>query len=89
MIGFVLQIEIYEDGIWYPVIRYDTAHGEAHIDYIDPCGREYHKVWLDVAAPFDDVYVQALQDIRLTYRAHIADGIARKDVADDARNLRS
>jgi hypothetical protein len=40
MIGFVLQIEIHEDGIWCPAIRYDTAHGEAHIDDIDPRGRE-------------------------------------------------
>jgi hypothetical protein len=72
MTAFVLQLEVYEDDVWYPIIRYDTSHGEAHIDYINPGGREYHKVWLGVNAPFDDIYITALEDIKLSYRAHIA-----------------
>lgn len=34
IIGFVIQFEIFFHGKWYPVVRYDTAHGFAHKDVI-------------------------------------------------------
>jgi hypothetical protein len=35
-------------------VRYDNAHEEAHIDYIDPQGVTYDKVWLNLRKPFND-----------------------------------
>lgn len=37
---FTVQLEHYLDR-WRPVVRYDNAHGEAHIDYINPEGVTY------------------------------------------------
>ncbi|MGB3330796.1 MAG: hypothetical protein WBA46_17670 [Thermomicrobiales bacterium] len=72
MTGFVLQLEIYDEMRWHPVIRYDSTHGEAHIDYIDPRGREYNKIWLGVRAPFDTIYRAIHTELKSTYRAHAA-----------------
>lgn len=33
---FVVQLECLIDGEWTPVIRYDTAHGFAHMDKLHP-----------------------------------------------------
>jgi hypothetical protein len=35
---FTLQLEFLIGNEWLPAVRYDTAHGEAHIDLIDPSG---------------------------------------------------
>ena len=32
IIEFVVQYELFIEGKWYPVVRYDTAHGFAHKD---------------------------------------------------------
>jgi len=34
VIQFVVQYEIFIEGQWYPVLRYDTAHGFPHVDRI-------------------------------------------------------
>jgi hypothetical protein len=36
---FVIQYEIKIKNEWYPVVRYDTVHGFAHKDIIDPKGK--------------------------------------------------
>ncbi|MBU1183159.1 MAG: hypothetical protein KKF00_13545 [Proteobacteria bacterium] len=43
VIGFVVQLEVLVDDQWKAVIRYDSAHGFAHIDiyYLD--GRKVKK----------------------------------------------
>ncbi len=35
---FVVQYEAYILGEWRPIIRYDTAHGFAHLDRMHPDG---------------------------------------------------
>lgn len=39
IISFSAQLEILYKNKWYPVIRYDTAHGFAHRDFIHPDGK--------------------------------------------------
>ena len=39
VISFSIQLEIWVNGKWCPVIRYDTTHGFAHRDFIHPNGR--------------------------------------------------
>jgi hypothetical protein len=38
ILGFVVQYEILFENKWVPVVRYDTAHGYAHKDLINPDG---------------------------------------------------
>ncbi len=40
VIGFVVQYEIFFEERWMPVVRYDTSHGYAHKDLINPDGSE-------------------------------------------------
>ncbi|MDZ7699083.1 MAG: hypothetical protein U5R49_19850 [Deltaproteobacteria bacterium] len=35
---FMVQYEVLIQGKWLPVVRYDTAHGYAHKDIINPDG---------------------------------------------------
>ena len=35
VVEFCVQYEIYIHGKWCPVVRYDTAHGFAHRDFMD------------------------------------------------------
>ncbi len=34
IVAFVIQYEVWIDGAWYPVVRYDTAHGYPHRDIL-------------------------------------------------------
>ena len=67
---FTLQLELYLD-IWRPVVRYDSAHQEAHIDYITPKGVTYEKVWLDLNWPFNEAMTRAIAERKQTYERHI------------------
>jgi len=40
VVEFRVQYETKLGGEWYPVVRYDTAHGFAHRDLIDRHGRQ-------------------------------------------------
>lgn len=39
VLRFVVQLECRLEGEWYPVLRYDTAHGFAHCDLLHPSGK--------------------------------------------------
>jgi hypothetical protein len=39
VLKFTIQLELENKGKWRPVIRYDTAHGYAHIDRFDLQGK--------------------------------------------------
>lgn len=45
--GFVVQYETLFEGKWLPVVRYDTAHGYAHKDLLNPDGTK-EKIFLGV-----------------------------------------
>lgn len=47
IIGFVVQYETKIGDTWYPVVRYDTAHGAAHKDIFDINGLR-EKVFLGI-----------------------------------------
>ncbi len=48
VIGFVVQYEVLIKNEWNPVVRYDTAHGVAHKDLINPDGSK-EKIFLGAA----------------------------------------
>ncbi len=47
LISFAVQLETKIDEEWKTVIRYDTAHGSAHIDKFDKKGNK-EKTYLDM-----------------------------------------
>lgn len=44
IVEFRIQLEVFVDEEWYPVVRYDTAHGKPHRDILQPNG-EQTKDW--------------------------------------------
>lgn len=70
VIRFTVQLEIWIDK-WEPVVRYDSAHGEAHIDYVDPKGVTYDKTWLHLRSPFNVAMTQAEQELKQDFSFHI------------------
>ena len=62
VIEFVVQLELYQDGSWKPVVRYDNAHGFAHRDVLDPKGRLIEKKTLKLGT-LDEVLEFAEQDL--------------------------
>lgn len=48
ILGFVIQLECLINEEWYPVIRYDTAHGFAYCDILHPT-KEAQKIALNLS----------------------------------------
>jgi len=46
IVEFRIQLEILVDDEWYPVVRYDTAHGAPHRDILHASG-EQTKDWFE------------------------------------------
>ena len=76
VIAFVVQLEVELRGSWVPVIRYDMAHGRAHIDvYETP--RRRRKQFLNL--PPGEVLTLAEEDIRDNWERYQA-GFLRRDM---------
>lgn len=67
---FTVQLEVLVENEWLPVVRYDNAHDEAHIDFIDPTGVTYDKVWLGLRSPFKHAFTLAENELKRTYEQH-------------------
>ncbi|MGC4106452.1 MAG: hypothetical protein QM753_08875 [Thermomicrobiales bacterium] len=78
MIWFTIQLEVYDEGSWHPVLRCDTAHNEAHLDYLDPQGENYRKEWLNATAPYNVIHDQLVQRFRAEYQTHVDRWYAQK-----------
>lgn len=63
VITFTVQYETWLDGEWVPVVRYDTAHGQAHIDFLDHGGRKIGKTDLGFFYPYNTALQWCLEDI--------------------------
>ena len=59
--GFVVQYETVIESKWMPIVRYDTAHGCAHKDLINPDGTK-EKILIG-AADFNEALLMADSDI--------------------------
>lgn len=70
VLHFTVQLEMWI-AKWAPVVRYDSAHGEAHIDYIDPKGVTYDKIWLNLRPPYNVALTRAENELKLDYPTHI------------------
>lgn len=59
--GFVVQYEILFEERWVPIVRYDTSHGYAHKDLINPDGSE-EKIFMGLT-DLNDALAMADMDI--------------------------
>jgi hypothetical protein len=59
--AFVVQLEVELRGAWVPVVRYDMAHGQAHIDVYETPRRKRKQF---LALPSGEVMTLAEEDIR-------------------------
>jgi hypothetical protein len=74
VLKFTIQLEVETIGRWRPVIRYDTAHGYAHIDRFSLQGkRRKERLRLN----FGEALTRAERDIKQnwsTYRQTFLEG---------------
>jgi hypothetical protein len=61
VVVFVVQLEVQFRGTWLPVVRYDMAHGKAHVDVYETPRRK-RKQFLGL--PPGEVLTLAEEDIR-------------------------
>lgn len=66
---FTVQYETVINGQTYPVVRYDSAHGEAHRDTIDSGGNVIAKDWF-IDRAYAEIATEAIDDIKTNWRAY-------------------
>ncbi|MDI6891265.1 MAG: hypothetical protein QMC83_10085, partial [Thermodesulfovibrionales bacterium] len=68
VIGFTVQLEVFVNDQWLEVIRYDSAHGFAHIDryYLD--GRKVKK---ELNLKLDEALTLADEDLKVNWKAYL------------------
>jgi hypothetical protein len=66
--SFVVQLECWIADHWYPVVRYDTAHGFAHCDRLHPDGTQ-EKQALPIR-DFNEALTYAQDDLRANFRRY-------------------
>jgi len=74
VVKFVVQLEVEVQGSWREVIRYDTAHGYAHIDRFNLKGRKKKE---RLRLSFNEALTRAERDIKQnwsTYRERFLKG---------------
>lgn len=74
VVAFVVQLEVELRDVWVPVIRYDMAHGRAHIDLYDTPRRK-RKEFLDL--PPAEVMTFAEEDIKDNWEAYQSEFLRR------------
>jgi hypothetical protein len=67
VVEFVVQLEIEVRDAWKPVIRYDTAHGYAHIDRYNLGGRAKKE---RLALSFSEALTRAERDIKQNWSVY-------------------
>ncbi len=67
VIGFAVQLEVLVEELWQVVIRYDSAHGFAHIDRYDIDGR---KIKTELNLKFGEALVLADEDIKENWKIY-------------------
>ena len=70
IVAFTVQLECLINERWYNVVRYDSAHGQSHIDLINPQGKEYEKIWLGLFEPYNNAFSRALDELKANFLKH-------------------
>jgi hypothetical protein len=65
---YTVQLEIYHQGSWQPVVRYDNAHGFCHCDTIHPDGTQ-DKTPLFIGDA-NETFTAAIKELRAHWVTH-------------------
>jgi hypothetical protein len=65
ILAFVVQLELWWQGGWHPIVRYDTAHGFTHRDLLHPDGRA-DKTPMGLA-DWNQALTTALEDLKTNW----------------------
>jgi hypothetical protein len=76
--AFTVQLECWLDDEWRPVMRYDTAHDQAHRDTLDWFGRVVGKLWLPAELDYNSALSEAIRDLSEHARTHREEFLGRK-----------
>jgi hypothetical protein len=76
VVEFMVQYEAFIDDRFTPVVRYDTAHGDARRDLLDAGGRTIDKQWLP-GWRIADALQYAVSDLRGNWQRYREDFIRR------------
>lgn len=68
VIAFVVQLECWINEHWYPVVRYDTAHGFAHCDVLKPDGSQEKQAM--PVRDFGEALIYAQNDLRTNFHRY-------------------
>jgi hypothetical protein len=72
IVSFVVRLMLLESGHEWNVARWDTAHGEPHLDVMGRRRGLLSKTWY-VDAPADIVLRRAVDDFKRHYESYIRD----------------
>lgn len=68
ILKFLVQYEAFIETKWHPIVRYDTAHGFAHIDVMSPDGRiDKQPIYFP---SYSLAFTYATQDLRRYWREY-------------------
>jgi hypothetical protein len=70
VVRFTVQYETTLAGQWVRVVRYDTAHGYAHLDVLDQLGRVGIKIVVAVHLSFDQALTVVERDLRQNWQRY-------------------
>ncbi|MDY0165423.1 MAG: hypothetical protein RBS80_02710 [Thermoguttaceae bacterium] len=70
IVQFTVQLEIFYQDKWIPVVRYDNAHGFCHRDTLHPDGSQ-EKTGL-FAGGMNETFTYAIEDLRTNWKAYHA-----------------
>lgn len=74
---FVVQYETLVNDRWYPVVRYDTAHGFAHKDVLNLRGKVIRKITLG-SMDYKQALDVAIDDIKSHWKEYKKEFLKRK-----------
>jgi hypothetical protein len=65
---FRVQLETYDGEVWWPVVRYDTAHGFSHRDLLSRKGVEQKTPLFDM--DYNDALTFAENDLKANWMSY-------------------
>lgn len=81
IVEFSVQLEIFVNNRWFPVLRYDTAHGFFHRHRFFPDGKE-EKVAIDISQ-LNDALTFAENDIKVNWKIYREKFLEEKEAKND------
>ncbi len=70
VVGFVVRLCACINGVWYNIIRYDTAHGTPHLDVLNIKGKTKDKIWMP-QLDASEAMTFAIDDIKTNFKTYI------------------